>query len=66
MNTNHTAIMSTLEIKWKNHNKEQSDAYFKMLVDNKLTDCTLSAEGRCLSVHKTLLAAASPHFMVSN
>lgn len=52
-------------VKWRNHKETMTEHFFEMLHTNNLTDCAISADGRSISAHRLILAAASPYFRVS-
>jgi hypothetical protein len=54
------------EVKNPNHDFLQINFISKMLIDDKLTDCSLIADGKTLRVHRLILAASSPYFLVRN
>jgi BTB/POZ domain len=56
--------MEKLTLKWKNHSEALSSHYFELLRADKLTDCSLSADGEIIKTHRVVLAAASPFFEV--
>lgn len=57
--------MENSVIKWNDHKPTIVEHMFELLHTNIFTDCILSANGRNIQAHRFVLAAASPHFLVS-
>lgn len=53
------------DVSWKQHDFDQNHAIADLLCANMLTDCKLISEGKTIDVHRLVLAAASPFFLVS-
>lgn len=48
----------------QNNSRNNNSQIFSFLQDEKLTDVTLTADGKMVKAHKLILAAASKYFEV--
>ncbi|XP_046982037.1 protein tramtrack, beta isoform-like isoform X5 [Schistocerca americana] len=53
---------NNVHLKWNKHQATLVSIFDTLLDNEKLTDCTISAEGQYLRVHKIILSACSPYF----
>ncbi|GLH02616.1 Longitudinals lacking protein, isoforms A/B/D/L [Gryllus bimaculatus] len=53
---------SVLSVCWKDYTSELATVYKSLFEKNFLVDCTISAEGQSLKVHRLVLSACSPYF----
>ncbi|XP_049794879.1 longitudinals lacking protein, isoforms N/O/W/X/Y-like [Schistocerca nitens] len=51
-----------VHLRWNNHQATLMSVFDALLENEKLTDCTISAEGHHLRAHKIILSACSPYF----
>lgn len=53
---------NNVHLRWNKHQTTLVSVFDGLLNSEKLTDCTISAEGRQLKAHKVILSACSPYF----
>ncbi|XP_049841133.1 uncharacterized protein LOC126291625 isoform X1 [Schistocerca gregaria] len=54
--------ISNIHLRWNKHQATLMSVFDALLDNEKLTDCTISAEGHHLRAHKIILSACSPYF----